>query len=244
MYDMTGREVFVSVSAARHPGALMLDELRLRVRRGELRTRGTRSASSLHAGRGFELAKRTMDLVLASAGLVVVMPAILACVLWIRSRDGGPVLYQQWRVGRDGWLFRIYKLRTMTLDAERGGARLASRHDPRVLPGCGWIRRSHLDELPQLINILRGDMSLVGPRPERPELIEQLRPQVPGIERRLAAAPGLTGLAQIKSGYANDVPGVRRKLAYDLLYLRRRSVLGDVRLILATVPKFWDRSAC
>ena len=228
------------MSAARHPGAMLLDELRLRFRGPELAV----SEACPNTTWVFERVKRAVDVTLAATAFVVMLPVVLACAAWIRSRDGGPAFYAQWRVGRDGWLFRIYKLRTMTLDAERNGAQLASRRDPRVLAGCGWMRRSHVDELPQLINIIRGDMSLVGPRPERPELIERLRQDIPGIERRLAATPGLTGLAQIRSGYANDVRGIRRKLAYDLLYLRRRTVLGDARLLLATVPKLWDRSAC
>lgn len=226
------------MSAARHPIALILDELR---------PRGSAAGVSREAvapGRGFQIAKRVVDVAGALAMLAAVTPVMLGCAAWIKSRDGGPALYAQWRVGRDGWLFRIYKLRTMAVDAESGGAQFARRRDPRVLPGCEWMRKSHLDELPQLVNILRGEMSLVGPRPERPEVIERLRAELPGVERRLAAAPGLTGLAQVNHGYANDLRGLRRKLAYDLLYLRRRSVMGDARLLLATLPKFWDRSAC
>ena len=111
-------------------------------------------------------------------------------------------------------------------------------------PGCQWVRKSHADELPQLVNILLGQMSVVGPRPERPEIIEELRGDLPGIERRLAAAPGLTGLAQVRNGYSNDVAGMRRKLAYDLRYLRSRSLIRDVKLILETIPRVWDPTAC
>jgi lipopolysaccharide/colanic/teichoic acid biosynthesis glycosyltransferase len=195
-------------------------------------------------GAAFERTKRVIDVVVAVLGLLAVAPLILACMAWIKWCDGGPVLYHQWRVGRAGYLFRIRKLRTMSLDAEASGAQFATAGDPRVLPGCGWMRRSHVDELPQLLNILTGDMSLVGPRPERPELMETLRQALPNIESRLAGAPGLTGLAQVRNGYTNDARGARRKLAYDLLYLRRRSVLGDLRLMLQTVPKVWDRRAC
>jgi len=193
---------------------------------------------------GFERIKRGVDILAALLGLVCGAPLVLSCALWIRLIDGGPALYRQWRVGRGGWLFRIYKLRTMRLDAEAPGiAQFARDADPRVLPGCGWMRKSHVDELPQLWNILKGQMSLVGPRPERPEMIEELRDAIPRIERRLATRPGLTGLAQIKNGYTNDLAGARRKQAYDLKYLRRQSVLQDIRLVLQTIPKVWDQAA-
>lgn len=195
-------------------------------------------------GKAFRLFKRALDIVVASAVLVLTAPLLLACIVWIRHCDGGPAIYRQWRVGRGGWLFVIYKLRTMRIDAESNGrARLASSGDPRVLPGCSWMRKSHVDELPQLWNILRGQMSLVGPRPERPEILEELRGSIPRIDLRLADRPGLTGLAQVRNGYANDLAGARRKLALDLRYLRSRGILPEIKLLLATVPKIWDRSA-
>jgi lipopolysaccharide/colanic/teichoic acid biosynthesis glycosyltransferase len=195
-------------------------------------------------GRVFEAGKRALDVVAALLGLVVLSPLMLFCAAWIKLVDGGPVMYKQWRVGRDGWLFNIYKFRTMGLDAERQGVRFATDGDPRILPGCKWVRKCHADELPQLVNILRGQMSLVGPRPERPEIIEQLRDDMPGIERRLEAAPGLTGLAQVRNGYSNDLAGMRRKLAFDLRYLRSRSLTRDMTLILETIPRVWDPTAC
>jgi lipopolysaccharide/colanic/teichoic acid biosynthesis glycosyltransferase len=195
-------------------------------------------------GRLFLRLKRSMDIAAGGLGLLVCGPVIVAASLWIKLADGGPVLYRQWRVGYDGWMFRLYKLRTMRLDAEHDGqARFASRNDPRIIPGCGWMRKSHVDELPQLWNILWGQMSLVGPRPERPEMFEQLRPSIPKIERRLTSKPGLTGLAQVSNGYTNDLTGARRKLSYDLRYLRHRTIRGDLRLVAATIPKVWDRTA-
>jgi len=185
-----------------------------------------------------------LDIAAALIGLIALSPLMVFCVLWIKLVDGGPVLYRQWRVGRDGWLFNIYKFRTMSMDAELDGARCASSSDPRVLPGCRWVRKCHADELPQLVNILRGQMSLVGPRPERPEILEELRVDMPGIERRLAAAPGLTGLAQVRNGYSNDLAGMRKKLAYDLRYLRSRSLVRDMTLIFETIPRVWDPTAC
>lgn len=193
---------------------------------------------------GYETAKRVMDGVLAGLGLLAAAPLMLAVGVWIQVVDPGPVFYKQARVGRDGWLFWVWKLRTMSVRAESGGARFAEAHDPRVLRGMRWVRKSHVDELPQLVNILRGEMSLVGPRPERPELHEAMRRKLPGMERRLAVKPGLTGLAQVVNGYTNDLAGMRRKLALDLRYVRRRGVWTDVRLLWATAPKLWDRGAC
>lgn len=195
-------------------------------------------------GAAFDLFKRALDVTGALTGIFLAAPLLMVCAAWIKCVDGGPMFYWQWRVGRQGWLFRLYKLRTMHRKAETpGGARLAQRRDPRILPCCTWMRKTHVDELPQLWNILVGQMSLVGPRPERPEILEELRTDLPGIDARLQARPGLTGLAQICNGYTNDLAGARRKLAYDLRYLRRRSIRGDVQLLLRTVPKLWDHAA-
>lgn len=192
----------------------------------------------------FEFSKRFIDVAGSGFGMLAILPLLGFCALWIRLVDGGPVFYSQWRVGTNGWLFKIYKFRTMRINAEKpGSAQWASKRDPRVLWGCNWMRRSHVDELPQLWNILRGDMSLVGPRPERPEMFEELRRNIPSIELRLVGRPGLTGLAQVKHGYTNDLAGARRKVAFDLRYLRRRSIFNDVKLLLATFPKVWDQAA-
>ncbi len=192
-----------------------------------------------------ERIKRFLDVAGALFGLVFTAPLLAICAVMIKLSDGGPVLYTQWRAGRGGWLFRIYKLRTMYLDSERRtGAVFARRSDDRIIPLCRWMRRSHADELPQLINVIRGEMSLVGPRPERPEIMDQLAEDVPGLERRLAVKPGVTGLAQLRNGYTNDVESARRKLALDLAYIERMGWLTDLRLILGTVPRLWDRTAC
>lgn len=204
----------------------------------------TKAPAGNATGKGFEYAKRVVDVVGAAIGLALLAPLLGIAAAWIMLIDGRPVFYCQWRTGRDGWLFRLYKLRTMATDAESDGkARFASGNDPRILPGCAWMRKSHVDELPQLWNILKGQMSLVGPRPERPEIIERLRKSMPKIERRLIAKPGLTGLAQVRNGYTFDAQGARKKLAYDLRYLRHRSVWREIRLLLATIPKIWDQSA-
>ena len=195
-------------------------------------------------GIGFEVGKRMVDLFGALLALALFSPLLLLAAAWVKFADGGPVFYRQCRVGRDGKLFQIWKLRTMRTDAEANGPQFASDNDPRIIAGCNWMRTSHIDELPQLLNILRGDMSLVGPRPERPELMDELRKDLPGLDRRLAATPGITGLAQVVNGYTNDVDGMRRKLDLDLRYLEQRSISLDVRLICKTFPRFWDRTAC
>ncbi|MCC7407938.1 MAG: sugar transferase [Phycisphaeraceae bacterium] len=192
----------------------------------------------------FSAGKRWVDIVGSALGLIVSAPLLALGVCWILLVDGRPVFYQQWRVGQDGWLFRIYKLRTMSVNAEpTGDAQFARPGDPRVIRGGALIRKAHLDELPQLWNILRGQMSLVGPRPERPEIHRELRRHIRGIDRRLATKPGLTGLAQVCNGYTNDLSGARRKLAFDLLYIRRLGFLEDLRLMFLTVPRLWDRMA-
>ncbi len=195
-------------------------------------------------GPSFETSKRVADLAVAMLAVVLLWPLMLGVAVWIKSIDGGPVLYRQRRVGRHGRIFRIYKIRTMRCDAEADGVQFARRGDDRVLTGCRWIRKSHIDELPQLWNILKGDMSVVGPRPERPEVLAEMRTLVPGFERRLAATPGLTGLAQVVNGYSNDTAGMRRKLALDLRYLRRRSLGLDAWLMISTIRRAWDPAAC
>lgn len=176
--------------------------------------------------------KRLFDLLV----LVVLSPLILLVlgVLWIYVliRAGRPVIYRQRRVGRDGTTFVLHKFRTMRQDSEASGPQLSVKGDPRVIRGLAWMRASRADELPQVWNVLRGEMSLVGPRPERPELIEQIEPQVPGYGRRHSLVPGLTGLAQVQGRY--DTPPTD-KLGYDLQYAVNWSLLLDIQIILRTV---------
>jgi len=134
-----------------------------------------------------------------------------------------------------GKLFVLYKFRTMRTDAERGGPQFAVKHDPRVTPIGRFLRRTRLDELPQLWNVLRGEMSLVGPRPERPEFIEKLSAEIPDYLQRLGLKPGLTGVAQVVNGYDNDIEGFRRKVALDLLYLQNCCFSNDLRILLRTI---------
>lgn len=188
--------------------------------------------------------KRWVDILLGLIGLVIVGPVVLLCMLWVMIKDPGPVLYSQWRVGHEGRFFKIYKLRTMVINAENGiEAVLATANDTRVIKGCQWMRRSHVDELPQLWNILLGDMSLVGPRPERPEILNELTTFIPDMADRLMVKPGLTGLAQVHNGYSSDVEGMRRKFEYDMEYIASNSLYQDFCICVRTVPKFWDRAA-
>lgn len=197
------------------------------------------------ARRQFRMFKEIMDLIGGAMAALIFSPVMLLCALMIKVSDPvGPVLYRQVRVGLNGRLFTIYKLRTMYIDAEAHGRAIrAGEDDPRIIPVCRWMRRSHVDELPQIYNILRGEMSLVGPRPERPELFEELSREMPNFEQRLAVKPGLTGLAQIKNGYDTDMDSVKRKLDMDLEYIETMSLTGEFKLIFATFAMFRDSGA-
>jgi exopolysaccharide biosynthesis polyprenyl glycosylphosphotransferase len=180
------------------------------------------------------IVKRAFDLVVAGLALVIAAP-VLAVLALLTKATGGPALYRQSRVGERGRTFTIYKLRTMTCDAESEGATFSSRGDPRVTGLGSFLRRTHLDELPQLWNVVKGDMSIVGPRPERPEFIASLESTIPFWSRRLLVKPGITGWAQLRCSYASDCEGMRRKLSYDLWYLRHRSMLVDLAVCVMTL---------
>ena len=197
------------------------------------------------ARRQFKIFKELIDLIGGAFFLLALSPVMLLCAVLIKLADpAGPVLYRQVRVGLNGRLFTLCKLRTMYVDAEaHGRAVRAGQDDPRIIPVCRWMRRSHVDELPQLLNIIRGEMSLVGPRPERPELFEELSRHMPNFEQRLAVKPGLTGLAQVKNGYDTDLQSVRRKLEFDLQYIEKMSLGLDCKLLVSTVARLNDGAA-
>lgn len=196
------------------------------------------------ARRYFALAKEVVDIVLGFIALVLCLPVLAVCALIIRLSSKGPVFFTQNRAGKDGKLFKMHKLRTMYVDAESAsGAVWASKDDPRIVTTCCWMRRSHLDELPQLINVIKGDMSLVGPRPERPEILADLQKQYPQVRRRLSVRPGITGLAQIRNGYDTSIDAFRHKLEADLEYIERSNWTTEIRILAATLGKFKDRSA-
>jgi lipopolysaccharide/colanic/teichoic acid biosynthesis glycosyltransferase len=178
-----------------------------------------------------EVLIRALDVVGSVTILLLAAPVVLVIALLIRIVCGGPSLYKQERVGKNGKIFTLYKFRTMVNGAEEHtGPILASQNDSRVTPIGGILRKARLDELPQLFNVLRGDMSLVGPRPERPYFVNQHK-ALQGI--RLAVKPGVTGLAQIRSFY-NLKP--EHKLKYDYLYIQRRSLLLNLNILVRTIP--------
>ena len=187
------------------------------------------------------LVKRAMDILLSLLAIIVTSPFMAIAALAIWSYDHGPVLYKQVRLTKDGRLFEILKFRSMRQDAEKDGvARLASEHDDRITPIGKLIRAIRFDELPQLFNILKGDMSIVGPRPERPEIAEQYRKELPAFDLRLQVKAGLTGYAQVYGRY-NTEP--QDKLKMDLMYINHASMAEDIKLIFATVRILFMRES-
>jgi len=187
--------------------------------------------------------KGVLDRLVAALLLVPGLPMIGGLVLLVRLTSRGPGIYRQSRVGKHGRLFRMYKIRTMRCDAEaRTGPVWAKAKDPRITRIGKVLRKLHLDELPQLFNVLRGDMSLIGPRPERPEFVEVLAEEIPGYLDRLLVPPGVTGLAQVNFPPDTDLHSVRRKLVLDLQYVAKASLLLDVRLFLCTSGRMFKIS--
>jgi lipopolysaccharide/colanic/teichoic acid biosynthesis glycosyltransferase len=177
--------------------------------------------------------KRTMELLELVVTLPIWLSLMIFVALFVLVAAGRPVLFLQQRVGQDGRLFRMVKFRTMRPDAESGrGPVLASSNDDRVVPALRWLRNARLDELPNLWNVLKGEMSIVGPRPERPELTERFENVIPGYDRRHEIPPGLTGLAQVHGRYRTDP---EYKLGYDLQYLVNWSPVLDLQIQLRTI---------
>ncbi len=187
------------------------------------------------ASRLARLTKRVVDQVLAAVMVVVAAPLMLATALAIRLDSKGPVIYSQERVGENGRVFMVHKFRSMRTDAEANGAVWARQNDDRVTRVGRVIRKARLDELPQLWNVLRGEMSFVGPRPERPVFVEQLAQAIPYYVQRHAVKPGLTGWAQIKYRYGSSVEDAMEKLRYDLYYIKHMSVFFDATIVFDTV---------
>jgi exopolysaccharide biosynthesis polyprenyl glycosylphosphotransferase len=207
---------------------------------GRIYTRGLQP-SYLIFSQGFassrlaEGVRRAMDIAMSALALVIAAPVLAACAVAIRLDSRGPVFFRQTRVGRGGRSFEVLKLRTMREDAEQDtGPAFASLRDPRVTRVGRILRMTRLDEAPQYWNVLLGDMSIVGPRPERPEFMDLLASLYPLFRLRLAQKPGLTGWAQVRHGYVCDIEEFESKLGLDLYYLKHRSLLFDFLIVLQT----------
>ena len=217
--------------------------------------RGQLDVPSESARAGVSNKTAVLNFLLALIGLLLLLPVLLVIAVLVRLTSPGPVLYTQLRVGLDrrlpvggvqnhrrerdlgGLPFTIYKFRTMWVDAENGsGAVWAQQRDPRVTSVGRLLRQYRLDELPQLFNVLKGEMNIVGPRPERPTIFAELREHIAEYPLRQRAKPGITGLAQINHHYDCSLEDVRTKVHYDLEYIRRQSVAEDFRIMLKTVP--------
>jgi lipopolysaccharide/colanic/teichoic acid biosynthesis glycosyltransferase len=187
---------------------------------------------------GYVIGKRLLDFSIALTLLVLTLPLMLIAMLLVKLTSRGPAVYSQVRLGRSGVPFVIYKIRTMRQDAESmTGASWSKPGDSRITPVGRWLRKTHLDELPQLWNVLTGSMSMVGPRPERPEFFPQLEHAIPRYRERLRVLPGVTGLAQVQLPPDMDLDSVRLKLAYDLEYVRDVGLWLDLRICWATAFK-------
>jgi len=179
-----------------------------------------------------------IDVFISIVTLPVIGSIILLFMLLTKLTSKGPILYSQIRCGKEGKPFRMYKIRSMVVDAESKGAVWAGKRDPRVTTIGRVMRRFHLDELPQIWNVWRGEMTVIGPRPERPEIIEQLKKEIVGYEYRMLVTPGLTGYAQLNRPSDTDLRDVRKKLILDLEYIEKASFWFDMRLLLGTAFKF------
>jgi len=187
--------------------------------------------------------KRAFDLVTAILGTLLALPLVPFIAMLIKLDDGGPILYAQKRTGQNGKPFTLFKFRTMKVGAENGHAVWAVQNDPRVTRVGRLLRKTRLDELPQLYNVLIGQMSVVGPRPERPDLVAQLSESIPYFNERHLVKPGLTGWAQINFRYASTVEDAKRKLQFDLYYIKHMSFELDLMILLRTLGVF-VRGAC
>jgi len=208
---------------------------------GQLPVRSLRPSSLIFTPgfrkpRFFGSTRRVLEFTLALLGLVVSLPVIALAAIGIWLEDGLPILFRQERVGERGKTFTLFKLRTMRKDAEKGGAVWASANgDPRITRFGNFLRKSRIDELPQLYNVLRGDMSFVGPRPERPCFVDELSALIPYYGERHSVKPGITGWAQVRYGYSSTVEESEVKLRYDLYYIKNMNIWLDVQIILDTL---------
>jgi exopolysaccharide biosynthesis polyprenyl glycosylphosphotransferase len=190
----------------------------------------------MHTNQLQEVVRRALDIALALLLFVLTLPILLLAALAIKLDSPGPVFYRQERVGLNGRVFTIYKLRSMRTDAETDSPPVwAAERDPRVTRVGALIRHTRIDEIPQVANVLRGDMGLIGPRPERPHFVDQLREVLPFYADRHHVRPGITGWAQVNYSYGATIEDAREKLAYDLYYVNHRSLVFDLLVMISTV---------
>ncbi len=181
-------------------------------------------------------ARPLLEFLIAFIGLILLLPVFFIIVILVKTTSRGPLFYAQERVGKDGQLFEIIKFRTMNVDAESLlGPIWAEKNDVRITNLGRILRSTHIDELPQLFNVIRGEMSIIGPRPERPFFVNKLKEEIPGYVGRLTTKPGITGLAQCCHGPDETIRDVQKKLRYDMLYIKRMCLALDVKIILRTL---------
>jgi exopolysaccharide biosynthesis polyprenyl glycosylphosphotransferase len=182
-----------------------------------------------------QIIKRILDIVLSFAALIILIPVYIVLAFMVKCSSRGPIFFTQERVGWRGKLFSIYKFRTMYVGAENEGPQLSSQNDPRITRSGKIMRKTRLDEFPQFLNVLIGDMSLVGPRPEREFFIDQIKKVEPQFLQLTKVRPGITSWGQVKFGYAENVDQMLQRMKYDLLYLRNRTLALDFKIMLYTV---------
>lgn len=182
-----------------------------------------------------KLAKRILDIVISVLTLLILSPVLLLIAIIIKIESKGPVLHKQVRVGRNGEEFIIYKFRSMVEDSEASGPEWSGENDPRITKSGRITRKLHIDEVPQMINVIKNEMSLVGPRPERPFFVEQLKKEIPYYYKRLSVKPGITGWAQIKHKYDSSLEDVKTKIQYDFYYIENMSLKLDFKILINTI---------
>jgi exopolysaccharide biosynthesis polyprenyl glycosylphosphotransferase len=191
---------------------------------------------SFPGGRLPRVAKRLFDVVVSLAALIALLPLLVSTAIAIRMDSSGPIFYRQERVGLRGTSFWLLKFRSMRPDAERDGVpRWAADKDDRVTAIGQFIRKTRIDEIPQIVNVLKGEMSFVGPRPERPYFVEQLSSEIPFYRERFRVKPGITGWAQLNYPYGASIADARRKLEYDLYYIKNFGVMLDTIIVMQTL---------
>lgn len=184
----------------------------------------------------YDVLKRIYDIIASSIILLVTMPVLVVIAIGVKLHDGGPIIYTQSRVGKDGKPFKLYKIRTMCQNADKAGmVDKGNTEDDRVIPFCRWVRKARFDEIPQMINILKGEMSIVGPRAEFEDFVRKYEKEIPFYNRRHWIKPGWTGWAQINQGHCVQVDDITEKLRYDFYYIKKRNIFWEISILLKAV---------